>query len=288
MKAVYKREMHALFTNGLGLVSMAAVLLFFGIFATVYNLYSGSVRPEIAYQNTLLVFLVVTPVLTMYSLSFEHKNATDRLLYSLPLRTRDFILGKFIALITLTGITVFLTFLFSFVLTLYAEIDLLSAFLSSLAFFLCASSMIAIGLFVASVCRNPVISVCLTLAVLLLLYFLETLAALLPAGAVGAVLVLSVVIAGLSFAVGKISKNLWIALLFAVVLETVLLIFYFFAPGVFDGLLYDVCRNLSVTARFDDFAAENVPSLDAYVYYLSVSALFLFFTVCAEDLRRAL
>ena len=80
------------------------------------------------------------------------------------------------------------------------------------------------------------------------------------------------------------SKNLGI--IAGAIMEVILLGVYFFDSSILDGALYEIARALSVMSYLDAFTVNNTVSIPAYVYYITVSALFVFFTVRSEEKRR--
>lgn len=286
MKTIFKKEMRSLLLSPVGFTAIAVMLLFSGLFITVYNLFSGSTRIEHSYQNTATVLLLAVPLLTMNSLSREHGNKTDKLLFSLPLPLYKIILGKYLSVVCITLIPMVITFLYSVILSFYGEVSFLSAFTSTLAFFLCACALLAIGLFISSFFSSPTLCAVSVFAIILLLYFLPTLSGVLPTSSNFSLCVISIVIVLASLTVYKLTESKSISVILGTVFETVLLGVYFFRTDLLEGAIYKVCRFLSVMMPLDAFTVNNTVSIPAYVYFISISALFVFLTVVSEKRRR--
>jgi ABC-2 type transport system permease protein len=125
------------------------------------------------FQTAGFLLLLISPAITMRSISEEQRNRTLTLLLSAPVSIRDIILGKFL------GITLFffilLLMLTAMPLSLYAGTTLdagkLLAGLLGLA--LLASTFAAIGLFMSSLTEQPVVAAISTLGVLMLLWIID-------------------------------------------------------------------------------------------------------------------
>lgn len=286
MIAVYRKEMRGYFTTLTGYMLMALYLLFAGIFVTVYNLYDGTPSIEVSYSEIVIILLIIIPLLTMRSIAEERHQKTSLLLSSLPITTADYIIGKYLAMLTLLALPILLVFCYSAVLSFYGEIRLLSAVLSTLALFLVAAALTAIGLFLSSLTDNSLVAGGLTFGVLLLIYFLPTLILLLPSTALGSLLVFTVLIILLALLLCKLTASLNIALIAGLLAETVLLTIFFIDQRLLEGGAAKFFSFLSLTERFDLFSLYGIFDLSAIVYFVSVAALFLFFTVLSMEKKR--
>lgn len=283
---VYKKEFRSLMLSPIGFTVVSVMLVFSGMFITIYNLFSGSVRIEYSYQNTALVLLLAVPLLSMNALSKEHSGKTDTLIFSLPTPLYKVILGKYLALITIISIPLAITFLYTVILSFYAEVSYLSAFTGTLAFWLCACALLAIGLFISSMFENTILCALCGFAVMLLIYFLPTFSSVLPTSAEAFVGVFTVICILLGVLICKLCRSKNLGIIVGAISEVILLCVYFFDSSILDGALYYITRALSVMYYLDAFTVNNTISIPAYVYYITISALFVFFTVRAEEKRR--
>jgi len=270
----------------MGFTVVSVMLVFSGLFVTVYNLFSGSVRIEYSYQNTALVLILAVPLLSMNALSKEHSNKTDALLFSLPTPLYKVVLGKYLSLVTIVSIPVFITFLYSFILSFYAEVSYLSAFTGTLAFWLCACAMLAIGLFISSLFDNPILCSLCGFAVMLIIYFLPTFSSVLPSSAEASLAIFTLICILAGFTVYKLCAHKSTGVIVSAIAECILLFVYFFNGKLLEGAVYECARALSVMSYLDAFTVNNTISIPAYVYYITISALFVFFTVEFEEKRR--
>ncbi|MGN0163466.1 MAG: ABC transporter permease, partial [Candidatus Ornithomonoglobus sp.] len=108
MRAIFKRELHAMFTSITGYIFCAFILLFAGIYMTVINLKQGYANFEYVLGNMGFIFLIAIPILTMRSVAEERRQKTDALLYSLPVSMTRVVAGKFLAMLAVLFIPLFI------------------------------------------------------------------------------------------------------------------------------------------------------------------------------------
>lgn len=286
MIAVFKKELRAAYTGLLGYALSSFYLLFAGVFVTMNNLYGQDPAIEYTYSYILFALLMIIPVLTMRSLAEERQNGTYLLLSSLPLRTLDFVLGKYFALLCVLALPIGLVGTYAVILSFYGNVRMLSAVLVTFALFLVAASMTAIGLFISSVTSSVMMSAVLTLGALLLIYYLPGLIVLLPATALGSFLVFTILIICIGALIGYFTKSLNWGLLATALLEGGLVALLLFKPTLLEGSAATVIGLLSLTSRFELFSLYGLFDLSAVFYFLSMCFLFLYFTVAAVEKRR--
>lgn len=286
MFAIYRKELRSYFTNITGYLLIGLYLLFSGIFITVYNLYNGSPSIEVSYADSILILLIIIPLLTMRSIAEERHQKTSLLLSSLPISTADYVIGKYLAMITLLSLPIIMVFCYSSVLSFYGSVRLVSALLSTIALLLLAAALTAIGLFLSSLTDSSLIAGGLTFGVLLLIYFLPTLILLLPATAMGSLIIFTVIILLLSFLLYKLTNSLNIALITGLICEIVLIAVFLIDRTLLEGSAPEFISYLSLTERFDLITLYGIFDLSAIVYYISAAILFLLFTILSMEKKR--
>ena len=97
MKAILRRELHAFFTGLIGPLVLAVGLLVIGIYTAVLSFSEGYANFEVVLSNTSYILLFLVPLLTMRLFASEPRQGTDKLLYALPLRPTQIVLGKYLA-----------------------------------------------------------------------------------------------------------------------------------------------------------------------------------------------
>ena len=286
MFAVYTREMKSFFNNFTGYITIAFFLIFAGIFVTANNLFVGSSAIESSYSNTVLVYLFAIPILTMKTMSEEKRAGTHILLRSLPLKTTDYILGKYFAVITMLFIPTAITFSYTLILSFYGNINLVSAIFGTLALYLCGCALAAVGLFISSLTGSMVSSAISCFGAMLLIYFMPALTMLLPTGALGSMIAFTILILLIGVLVYRLSASLTFALGFTAVSELILLCAYFIKSEWLEGAVRKLFSSLSVTSRVEIFTSTAILDLSAILYFITVTFIFVFFTVQSAEKSR--
>ena len=285
MIAIYKRDLKGFFTGMMGYVLLAFFLAVGGLYFTVMNLMSG--YPDLSYTlyNNLFVLLVLVPLLTMRSFAEERRARTDQLLLTSPVPLWRIVLGKYLAVLSVFGMAVLVFALYPLIMSRGGAVSYRQSYAALLAFFLLGAACIAIGVFLSSLNENQIVAAVCSFFVLLLAYLMpsiQTLFTVASALAMGVFLVLAVL--GAAYA-GWHSRSWVLGLgVFTVCCAAILVLFWLRSAALtsaFSSLLGALC----LFSPFENFVS-GLFSLSAVVYYLSVTALFLFFTCQTLEKRR--
>ncbi len=285
MTAVFKHELSNYFHSMTAYIFGAFLLAFVGIGAMIYNIQQAVANFEYVLSFVSLVFVVIIPVLTMRVIAEERKQKTDQLLYSLPITTTQVVLGKYLALLVIYLIPLCIVAVYPLLFAQYGEVYLLTSYGSIGAFFVMGAALIAVGTFLSSLTENQGFAAGIAIAVFLLNYYSVSLAEHISATAFGSAAALCVLSCLLGLLVRYLTKNEYLAYGTAIVLIAAVGITYFANSAVFEGLLPDIMKKLSLFERFYTFVS-GVFDLTAIVYYVSVIAFFLFLAVQSLEKRR--
>ena len=284
MTAVFKHELSNYFHSMTAYIFGAFLLAFVGIGAMIYNIQQAVANIEDVLIFVSLVFVVIIPVLTMRVIAEERKQKTDQLLYSLPITTTQVVLGKYLALLVIYLIPLCIVAVYPLLFAQYGEVYLLTSYGSIGAFFVMGAALIAVGTFLSSLTENQGFAAGIAIAVFLLNYYSVSLAEHISATAFGSAAALCVLSCLLGLLVRCLTKNEYLAYGTAIVLIAAVGITYFVNSAVFEGLLPDIMKKLSLFERFYTFVS-GVFDLTAIVYYVSVIAFFLFLAVQSLERR---
>ena len=285
MIAIYKRDLKGFFTGMMGYVLLAFFLAVGGLYFTVMNLMSG--YPDLSYTlyNNLFVLLVLVPLLTMRSFAEERRARTDQLLLTSPVPLWRIVLGNYLAVLSVFGMAVLVFALYPLIMSRGGAVSYRQSYAALLAFFLLGAACIAIGVFLSSLNENQIVAAVCSFFVLLLAYLMPSIQTLFTVGsalAMGVFLVLAVL--GAAYA-GWHSRSWGLGLgVFTVCCAAILVLFWLRSAALtsaFSSLLGALC----LFSPFEKFVS-GLFSLSAVVYYLSVTALFLFFTCQTLEKRR--
>ncbi len=285
MRAVYLKELKLNFTGFTSYLYGAFILLFVGIYTMAINLSGGYAQFEYVLESMAFIYLIACPVLTMRAFAEEKRSKTDQLLYSLPIRLSDVVVGKYLAMLTVSLLPVAVVSVYPLLLSGYGHVDMRSAYASILMFFLLGACLTSIGMFISSVTENQVTSAVVTLVIMLITYFMTSLASYVSTSSSSSLIALSALALVLAAIVYLFTKNLSVAFLTAAALVGALLIAYAIDASAFSGLFPALMKKLSLFERFYG-TIGGMFDLTAIVYYLSIIGVFLFFTTETLEKRR--
>ena len=286
MTAIYKKELKSYLTSMIGYLFMAFTLALFGLYFTAINLQQG--YPEIGYalQNSAFILLIAVPVLTMRVLSEEQKNKTDQLLLTAPVSLWKVVLGKYLAMVTITAVPCVIYLIFPLIIkaqgTAYIKVD----YLAILVFFLLGCVYISIGMFVSSLTESVIIAAIGAFGILLLTYLWSGILNFIPSAALANALAVAVLLTLVVLAVWNMTKNVVISGVLELIVLAGTLITYFVKKTVFESLLSTVLGKLELTEVFSNIADNHLLDVSGIILYLSLIVLFFFLTMQMIQKRR--
>ena len=288
MTAIFKREVRSSFHGMIGYVLTAFMLAATAIYFVALNLGYG--LTDFGYYTlyrTTFVLLLYIPVLTMRSLAEERRSRTDQLLLTSPVSVWGIVLGKFFAMAVIFAIPCLVDAVMILILWgLGSTTTALAAnFAGLLCYFLLGCAAIAIGEFLSGLTENQIIAAVMGVAVLLLAYMMPSLRSMFNAGSAVALAVFTGIAGAASLAAGLRTRSFVLGCLtFAVLclgLTGLFLLRSAWLTEAFSAVLSALC----LFTPFEDFV-NNSFSIPAVVYYLTVTAVFLFFTAQSIEKRR--
>ena len=285
MSSVFKHELSLHFHSLTAYVFCAALLLFVGLGVTVVNLEYEWATFEYALMQSLFFLAFIFPILTMRTFAEERHQKTDQLLYSLPVTTTEVVLGKFLALLTIFLFPCLIISVYPLILNKFGNVFFPASYGTLAAFFIMGAAFIAIGMFVSSLTESQAFACGVGIAVLVVNYYLVSLAQTISEnkwGALVAFVVIAVAIAGVVY---YLTKNTDIGFGVGIVLVAAVGVAFWINNDIFKGLLPALMKKLSLFTRFTTFV-NGVFDLTAIIFYLSVIFFFLFLTVQALEKRR--
>ena len=283
MFAIFKREVRSCFHGMIGYVLTAFLLVASAIYFVALNLGYG--LPDFGYYtlyNTIFMLLFYFPVLTMRSFAEERRTRTDQLLLTSPVPVAGIVLGKFFALCVVFALPCVVDAVM--ILTLWAlgatAASTLANFAALLCYYLLGCAAIAIGVFLSSLTENQIIAAVAGAAALLLAYLMPSLRRMFTTGSADHDW------AGLPGGGGGLRSRSFTlgCLTFAGCCAALTVLFLLRSSWLTEGFSA-VLSALCLFAPFEEFVNSNF-SIPTLVYYLTVTVLFLFFTVQELEKRR--
>lgn len=173
---VARKELRTYFKSPVALIFLGVFLVcnlfaFFGI-SHFFARNIADVRPLFEWLPLLLIFLV--SAITMRQWAEERKLGTFEVLLTLPITSRQLVIGKFLAAIALAALALALTLPLPGMVAILGSLDwgpVIGGYVGAL---LLATTYVAIGLFVSARTDNVVVSLMVTLVVGGAIYMLGT------------------------------------------------------------------------------------------------------------------
>jgi ABC-2 type transport system permease protein len=215
----------------------------------------------------------------------EKRQKTDRLLYSLPMGMTRIVFGKYFSALVVLALPVAITGLYPLILSLYGEINFLSAYGSIVGFFLLGAAIIAIGLFVSSVTESQVVAAVLSFVILLSNFFISDLANMMSLSAVTSYVAIAIAIIALAVIIRFLVKSGVFATIFAIICEIGLVVLFMMSRTSFEGLFPKILKGFSLFNRFYSFIG-GIFDITSVVYFVMVSLIFVFLTIQSLEKRR--
>ncbi len=285
MIAVLKHELRNYFHSFTAYVFGAFLLAIVGIGAMLYNLQAAVGNFEYVLSFGTIVFVIIVPILTMRVIAEERKQKTDQLLYSLPISTVQVILGKYLALLVIYLIPLAIISIYPLIFAQYGDVYLPTSYGSLVAIFIMGAALVALGVFISSLTDNQGLAAGIGIAAILFNYYSVSLSEYVSSTSFGSILALIVLALILGAIVRYLTRNEFLAYGVSFVLIAIISVALYLEPTVFEGLLPDIMRQLSLFDRFNTFVS-GVFDLTAIFYYVSVIIFFLFLSVQSLEKRR--
>ncbi len=171
---IARKELRGYFLSPVAIIFVGVFLLVtlfaFFTYSRFFARNIADVRPLFEWLPLLLIFLVAA--VTMRAWSEEEKIGTLELLLTLPVRTGDVVLGKFVAGMVLVAIALALTLPLPITVFVLGDLDWGPVIGGYVAAFLLAGTYMAVGLCVSSRTDNQIVSLMLTAVVCAVLYLI--------------------------------------------------------------------------------------------------------------------
>ena len=120
-----------------------------------------------------MVLLLITPLITMRTISEERRNRTLSLLFSAPVSMTEIVLGKYLGVLSFFLILLGLLTLMPLSLLVGTDLDIGKLVAGLLGLTLVVAAFAAIGLYMSSLTEQPTVAAVTTFGLLLLLWIID-------------------------------------------------------------------------------------------------------------------
>ncbi|MBI4603558.1 MAG: ABC transporter permease subunit [Planctomycetes bacterium] len=169
---IYRREIASYFTSPVAYIFICAFLVVMGVFFFLYNAFFQQANPELrSYFGAFpLSFALLIPAVTMRLWSEEKKAGTMEVLMTLPLKSWEVVLGKFLAGYTVIVLTLALTLTVPLTVAIAVDLDWGALFASYVGAVFLSGVYIAIGSWMSSLTENQIVALLAAMVFLFLLW----------------------------------------------------------------------------------------------------------------------
>lgn len=165
--AIAERELSAYFGSPMAYIVTGLFLAIAGFFfwLSVVNTLEATLRHVLGTLG--VIFLFITPSLSMRLLADEQRTGTIELLLTNPVRDVEVVLGKYLASLVMLLAMLVPTLFYPFMLSLYGSPDQGPLLAGYLGIILLGATFLAVGLLASSLTQNQIVAALLTFGVLL-------------------------------------------------------------------------------------------------------------------------
>jgi ABC-2 type transport system permease protein len=170
--AIYHKELLTYFRSPIAYFVVAVFLLGTGYFF-LYNIFgTGIGTMDETFRNMGILLLTLIPVMTMRLFSAEYTGRTIELLMTLPLKSWQIVLGKYLGAATLLLLMTVATGINLIPLYLYGNPETLTILSGYIGFLLLGLACLAVGQLFSALTQNQIIAALITVPVLLGFWFI--------------------------------------------------------------------------------------------------------------------
>jgi ABC-2 type transport system permease protein len=178
---IFRKEFKSFFYSPVAYIVMIVFLAITGWFFTKDLFVVGMVSMRGVFDLLPIMFIFFIPAMTMRTFSDEKRNGTLELLLTKPVSDADIVIGKFLAVLAFTGVTVAPTLIYMITLAFLGPLNLPSIICSYFALLLLSSFFISIGIFCSSLTEYQVVAFIVGFFIILPFVLLNKILMILPA-----------------------------------------------------------------------------------------------------------
>ena len=175
--AITQRELKSYFVSPVAYVVTAFFLVIAGYLFSLILVQSNEASLRYLHQNLSVIWLFVTPFITMRLLAEEQRTGTIELLLTNPVREFELVIGKYLAALLFVLFMIAFTLYYpALIYALNGQPDVAPMAAGYLGVILQAGAFLAVGLLASSLTENQMISAIISFAVLLIFWLADAFA----------------------------------------------------------------------------------------------------------------
>ena len=173
---IFLKEIRSYFNGPMAYIFLVIFSLVTGYFFSNTFFIFGQSDMRALFQIVPLVYLFFIPAITMGIISKEKSIGTMEVICTLPIKDYEFVIGKYLAAITLLFVGLLLTIvMFTNLIAVGTDIDYGAIFTGYLGLFLAGSVYASMGLFASSLTDNQVVGFIIAIFFVLIFFLIDKL-----------------------------------------------------------------------------------------------------------------
>ena len=193
INSIFRRELAGFFNSPMAYIFLVIFAIVNGYFFTNTFFLFGQSDLRVLFDIVPLVYLFFIPAVSMGLIAREHNLGTMEIISTLPINNFEFVLGKFLAALSLILLGLFATSIHFFTLIFVgSNVDYGAIFSGYLGLALMGGTYAAIGTYSSSVTENQVVSFIIGVFIVLVLFMLDKTLVFIPNSIAGFIQFLSV------------------------------------------------------------------------------------------------
>ena len=178
---IFLKEIRSYFNGPMAYIFLVIFSLVTGYFFSNTFFIFGQSDMRALFQIVPLVYLFFIPAITMGIISKEKSIGTMEVICTLPIKDYEFVIGKYLAAITLLFVGLLLTIvMFTNLIAVGTDIDYGAIFTGYLGLFLAGSVYASMGLFASSLTDNQVVGFIIAIFFVLIFFLIDKLLIFMP------------------------------------------------------------------------------------------------------------
>ncbi len=165
-----QKDLTQYFASPMGYLVLTVYFLVGGFFFWLIAIQSRSATMTPVFQNTVILLLFITPMITMRLWSEEEKSGTAELLCTSPLSLWDIVLAKYFAAMAFFGAMLLSTIIYLVIMLASGNPDLGPVTANYIGYILAAGAFFSLGLFASTLSENQIVSAVIAYGILLMLW----------------------------------------------------------------------------------------------------------------------
>jgi ABC-2 type transport system permease protein len=167
-----KKELNLYFNSPIAYIVISIFLLLLGFFYSRPLFVQNYATLRHIFDIIPLFFLFFIPAITMRLYSEEYKSGTIEVIFTLPFRKNEVLLGKYISAVLVILISIIFTLLYPLTLLFFGKFDIGQTIAGYLGVLFLSLFFSSIGVFSSSLTKNQIVSFVVSFSIMFVFFML--------------------------------------------------------------------------------------------------------------------